>query len=342
MEYFLIKGHFHVVGYAPDGDSLMFEADDPKNWDKVLTQHRDIFEDKLKLGKNVVQLRLQGIDALETHYPTPFHPTPKGMRGKKYAKAIPPEKNKMYHQPEEYAEKATAKLLDYLNVEEFKWGRRAITSVSVKIGKKTETFKKKNQDKIPGYIITNDMDRKGRPISWVYGGGTRSKDGTRFTTSQMVSKVKKSCNYRLVATGMAYPYFFMTLAAKLRQKIIDGYKNAKRQEYGIWKEDRTMDGIPLTKRSELFKEYIIFPYLFRRIIKHQVRIQNEEYYEAVKNKKSFKPDTDEMFLDRFFEQTNPYVFLIKEKDFVRLDRIVKPSEKGFKLLTDPGNIVFLS
>lgn len=26
MVYYLTKGHFHVAGYSPDGDSLMFEA----------------------------------------------------------------------------------------------------------------------------------------------------------------------------------------------------------------------------------------------------------------------------------------------------------------------------
>jgi hypothetical protein len=65
MAYTLIKGSFHVVGQSPDGDSLKFRATNAMLWDKVQTENRDLFIRNFKENAGVVQLRLEGIDALE-------------------------------------------------------------------------------------------------------------------------------------------------------------------------------------------------------------------------------------------------------------------------------------
>ena len=76
---------FHVVGYSPDGDSLMFEAANAKQWDKIQSQFRETFMEKLK-GNKSVQLRLQGVDALETHYSPSKVPAPKELSGKSHSR----------------------------------------------------------------------------------------------------------------------------------------------------------------------------------------------------------------------------------------------------------------
>ena len=144
MDYYLIKGSFHIVGYSPDGDSLVFEAANKRIWNKIVTQHREIFDQKLEDGKGSVQLRLQGIDALETHYgPSPI-PTPKEYRGKSYSKAKKPKAGN-YKQPAEYGDGSTAKLLEYLGVESVKWGsafgKHWIKEATVKRGTKTSKYK---------------------------------------------------------------------------------------------------------------------------------------------------------------------------------------------------------
>ena len=71
MDYVVIKGSYQVVGYSPDGDSLMFRADDPTVWDKIITEETEtVFRQKPASTKDqgAVQLRLQGIDAPETHF----------------------------------------------------------------------------------------------------------------------------------------------------------------------------------------------------------------------------------------------------------------------------------
>ena len=63
MPFTLIKGKFHIKGYAPDGDSLRFSPDDHNNWKKL-----DGPKVKLNKRRHHAQLRFEGIDALETHY----------------------------------------------------------------------------------------------------------------------------------------------------------------------------------------------------------------------------------------------------------------------------------
>lgn len=63
---------------------------------------------------------------------------------------------------------------------------------------------------------------------------------------------------------------------------------------------------------------------------------------AVANKKSCQADPEELFLDTFFDDTNPYIFLIDERDFVRLDSIVQVTKTSLKMKAHPGDMVFLS
>jgi hypothetical protein len=67
MPYTRIQGEFRIVGTSPDGDTVRFYPDDPAVWDTipgpVPIQIR---------GPGGASLRLEGIDALETHFDPPF------------------------------------------------------------------------------------------------------------------------------------------------------------------------------------------------------------------------------------------------------------------------------
>jgi endonuclease YncB( thermonuclease family) len=58
----VIKGRFHVKGYKPDGDSVRFIADNPALFSELYRGHKNA----TAIGD--YQLRLEGIDAPETHY----------------------------------------------------------------------------------------------------------------------------------------------------------------------------------------------------------------------------------------------------------------------------------
>jgi len=74
-----------TTGAQPDGDSIRFTPDDPAQWD-LITGTR-----VKRNASGAAQLRLDAIDALETHYGTP-----------------------RTHQPLDLAHAAAAELLDWL------------------------------------------------------------------------------------------------------------------------------------------------------------------------------------------------------------------------------------
>ena len=66
MAMFLIAGSFRITGAQPDGDSIRFTPDDPAKWDLITGPNR-----VKRNASGSAQLRLDAIDALETHYGTP-------------------------------------------------------------------------------------------------------------------------------------------------------------------------------------------------------------------------------------------------------------------------------
>ena len=61
----LIEGTYRIIGAQPDGDSIRFYPNNPSEWDLVDGAHR--VQTNTAGG---AQLRLDGIDTLETHYST--------------------------------------------------------------------------------------------------------------------------------------------------------------------------------------------------------------------------------------------------------------------------------
>ena len=66
MAMFLIAGSFRITGAQPDGDSIRFTPNDPAKWDLITGPNR-----VKRNASGAAQLRLDAIDALETHYGTP-------------------------------------------------------------------------------------------------------------------------------------------------------------------------------------------------------------------------------------------------------------------------------
>ena len=75
MAMFLIAGSFRITGAQPDGDSIRFTPDDPAKWDLITGPNR-----VKRNASGAAQLRLDAIDALETHYGTPRTHQPLGWR----------------------------------------------------------------------------------------------------------------------------------------------------------------------------------------------------------------------------------------------------------------------
>jgi hypothetical protein len=361
MKYTLIKGTFHVVGYSPDGDSLMFKARNQARWDKIVTDHREMLEEKLTHEGGALQLRLQGIDALETHYSPGRLTTPPELKDKEIEDQEKPSPGD-HKQPEYLAKLAAEELMSMLGVKRAEWrswGKHTwVDKIYVEKRGREVAIEDKQEDALPGYIVTRDVDRKGRPIAWVFGGSARDRDGTQLTQARLLSRLEQSANYQLLRQGLVYPYFFMTLPGRLRDKLSEAAQLAQaeaatlarssqrellQEAANIWLYDKTDTGIKVTSISKIHDEYEIYPYLFRKLIKHWYRRNMEKYWDALRADRAYSlRGSTRISLTGFFETGNPYIFVVSERDFVRLDEILSMKGNTLKMKKYPFDIVFLS
>ena len=360
MKYTLIKGTFHVVGYSPDGDSIKFKANNIAHWNKISTEYRETFEEKLAAEDGVITLRLQGVDALETHYTPESLPTPKDLerKGSKTLKKPDPGGHK---QPVELGQQATDEFMHLLGIKKVEWqswGKNTwISRVYMEKRGKDICVEKKHGDNIPGYVVTGDVEKNGRPIAWVFPGSAPERDGVRLTLDKLLSRIEKSANYQLLRKGFVYPYFFMTLPGKLREKLAEAaqqaqveaaqqaqsYKQSKQKLPNIWLYDKTVEGVHITTLRRITDDHEIYPYLFRRVIKHWYRKNMERYWEALRNDLDVSPTVSgQISLKGFFDSGNPYFFVVSEQDCVRLDSLVEIKRNTLKMKKYPHDIVFLS
>ena len=127
MPFRVINGTFHTTGYAPDGDSIRFRANDQSLWDSL---------DGPKVSLNsdgMAQLRFEAIDALETHY----------RAG-----------STSWSQPEALADAAADRVMELLNITNVEW-----TPTRYRV--------RSSDDAQPGYILTRAIERYRRPVSFV-------------------------------------------------------------------------------------------------------------------------------------------------------------------------------
>jgi endonuclease YncB( thermonuclease family) len=221
MAFKAIKGTFHVVGFAPDGDSIKFKADNEANW-ATLEGKKVALTSKTKY----VQLRIEAIDTLETHY---------GVQ----------------HQPPQFAHRATERLLALLGITEVIWNAAHTKVTSAKDG--TE-----------GYIVSRTTDKYGRPIAFVFGADPAIQDGQEiFIDAKMV---KKSVNYQLLKEGLAYPTFYDGLFYDLREVFATQSRKARKKEKGLWPADTTNAFFQVGGLADVTDKNVILPKLFRRIV----------------------------------------------------------------------------
>ncbi len=194
-QYKVIAGTFHVKGFEPDGDSIRFQAINPANWD-FFNWPTELD----KIGKKK-QLRVESIDAMETHYAG-------------------------YHQPRPFAIAALESLLELLGI------RSVVYSIGV-------TQIVDASDAKPGFIASAAIDRFGRPVSYLFPKDAPLKDGTVLDSSEL--PVEESVNFDLAREGLVYPTFYTTTDRVFAEKFRSVISRARKTKRGIWSIDRTSD-----------------------------------------------------------------------------------------------------
>jgi len=218
-QYKVIAGTFHVKGFQPDGDSIRFQANKPENW--------DFFQWAAVADKNAKkkQLRVEAIDAMETHYVG-------------------------YHQPRPFALAAMEALLELINIKNVTYSLALTQIVDAEDGK-------------AGFIASADVDRFGRPVSYLFPKNAKLTDGTILDSSAL--PVEDSINFQLAREGLVYPTFYTTTDRSFAEKIRAVVARARKTRRGLWAIDRTSD-FTLWDIRTLEEDILLLPKLFRRLV----------------------------------------------------------------------------
>jgi endonuclease YncB( thermonuclease family) len=220
----VLEGTYRIVGARPDGDSVRFYPNNPDDWDRVDGPH--------KVARNAsggAQLRLDAIDALETHFLTKSGET---------------------HQPRKFAQAASMELLDWLG----------FTDVVRNVH---DTVIGCEPLQAPGYIFTRTADVYGRCVAFAGKGPAPKSSGSRvFVDGTML---RRTVNYHQISRGLAYPTFYRKLYPDLRAALAEAAKAARAEELGLWPSDLTQTGAKVEGAQSLYDTLVILPKLFRRL-----------------------------------------------------------------------------
>jgi endonuclease YncB( thermonuclease family) len=222
-----IAGSYRILATEPDGDSIRFVADDPSVWDRVGGPHRVRVN-----AHGGVQLRLDGIDALETHF------TPQGGH--------------VLHQPLGLADAAAAELLKWLGFRDVVRDGENVTDVRA--------------DNERGHLLTRTADTYGRCVALAGRGDPPVGDGEQLVVKP--AQLRRTANHRLVSIGLAYPTYYTKLYADLRDELSKQVAAARQARRGVYADDETQRGVTVTALSTLTDDAVILPKLFRRLTEY--------------------------------------------------------------------------
>ena len=229
--YTLVKGQYSIQnpsnprrGPEPDGDTVTFF---PDSLDLVRGLRR-ISGRAPDISNGHINVRYEGIDALETHF--------QGT-----------------HQDLGFANAARDKnlgLLGFTQVQFYPDLPNVVQSV--------------DRNPLPGYVIANGIESNGRLLGLVYAGAADQPDGSAvFVDNAMLDK---SVNAKLVEAGLAFvePYdtMPMSLVRHLRAKITA----ARTAKKGLWpSESPSAESAATIADLNAAEGLVMWPKLFRRL-----------------------------------------------------------------------------
>ncbi len=217
MAFSVIAGRYFVVNYSPDGDTIRFQPHNPADLARL--------DGIAKVNaRGHCALRLESIDALETHF-----------------------ENR--HQPLQLANAARNELLQFLGITNVVWDAHQSSVVSA-------------NDGVEGYIIARATEKFGRVIAFAFSGEAPQPTGTEiFLTPAMLNS---SANAHLISAGLAYPTYYQTLFSDLRDHLTTLVVAARAAAVGVYGLDQTNTLFAVPNIGTLTDGVVIMPKLFRR------------------------------------------------------------------------------
>jgi|GEM_PF-6173228 len=223
--------HSHSV---IDGDTLRVQILAPKHWEDSLGPVR-------RSRNGEVWIRLLGLDAPETHFPS----SPVYLR----------------HQPPINGQYATECLNQALGI------TASLDDGEVQLFASPQNVNS-STNKVLGYLLAEHqgVDRYGRVLAFVW--KTDESLCSQYHSSTAAPKpyqLESSINFSLLAEGAAYPDFHSNIGHKHIADLRNAVKLAQFNYRGIWRTDQTRDGILLSEAQHLAYDTLILPRLYRRI-----------------------------------------------------------------------------
>jgi endonuclease YncB( thermonuclease family) len=234
VTYTLLRGRFVIrypdlprQGPEPDGDTVKFEPDTPALVE-TLPRRSGTPAD---LGLRGISIRLEAIDALETHF-AGAHQELEGANA---------------------AREALLANLGFTNVRFFPDEPNKVESA--------------DQDSVRGHVLSNGIDANGRVIGFVHPGDPVARDGAEVFVDEAL--VDESVNALLLGRGLVYPAFYGTLPASLREHLAQASRAARAAQppLGLWpRATGDPDGPAQVPGLAQLQTLVLWPKLFRRIV----------------------------------------------------------------------------
>lgn len=236
MPFVVIAGTFHVVGMTRAGNPSGFEPDGDsvqfKPANPAFLDQLLVLDRPVRLTSiGSTQLRMEGIDALEIHY--------EGS-----------------HQPRPLADSGRDQLMTTLGLAPLSYRQPGGTRVRPPAA----------NDGQAGWVASRSLDVHGRPVSFVFAGEPPQPDGSELFVDEAL--VETSANHAQLVAGAAYPLFYDTLFASLRQVLATAAAEARQRENGLWAQDGTLAGVDGSSVAALEQSGVIVPKLYRRLVEY--------------------------------------------------------------------------
>lgn len=304
MPFTLIKGTYHVLNYSPDGDSIRFKPANP-----ALLQRLSGPSPKIN-ARGHVQLRIEAIDTLETHY-------------------SPPSGGGPLHQPLALAHAARTALMNFVKITNVVWDQNGNTVVAA-------------HDGTPGYILARSVEKYGRPIAFVFAGNAAEADGTSVMFQEQ--RMKQSFNYQALAQGLAYPTYYKGLFADLRTALTNAVGQARQQKLGVYSKDAT-SSVVVSSLSVITNDRSILPKLFRRMSEYLVNTGSiKGFKQAMAKAKESVYDLQQQnftHFDTFIEQKGERIKLTRLPEELIFDEMPTQLVPAFSLLMSDPDLMLL-
>jgi hypothetical protein len=215
-----LRGELVVIGKQPDGDSIRFVPDTPALIDRL-----DHAERARTSSDGSLQLRVEGIDAPETHYNTLAQPLGDSSRDRLLALC-------------------------------------GFTNVRHGTGSDAQTVIAATPERIAAAILSHIVDVNGRPVSFLLVGDALPPDGGDVPIDDAL--LQRTLNAELLADGSAYLTVYASLDEPLRTGLRTIAAAADDRGLGVWPLDASAAFTLATQASIGPGGALILPKLFRR------------------------------------------------------------------------------